>query len=935
MKNISKESVIAELKKLGYGDEKSANLIEKHIDVYEVNYDEKDSTAKSIAEDINEQETQEAKNGASIGSVNKQEALESIIEENLFTQPFMVELVGEEPEYDFDHDTRPDTDDARNPIMKEQILVDVKASTGAISEIDKKYDFYAKAIKGWAKKYDADYYFDSILTTDDSITFVFDSPMQEDMWQPELYMGSEEEIAAKGKKIEADVIIVGDKVKILDPKAPLKRGTVIGFWGEGKGKHAEVSLDGETAMILLSHLRKENEFDYAKLAKLNVFDLFPEDIRTIEEEGSFESGHWVLSKINDNEYEAVRDGLYMEVFKNLKDLITRENKIADYEYDEAKSEENGEETFVDSKGKERLYKAANGKKLEEIIGYNALIKFNDANEDDDPEEVFIKVGSFDEESATQEEIEEDESVFFYLDSPEEIENLKKVGVEDFIVVSAEPVYDKKAANGKSVEYTKADKSHIEDVKQRLVDGEIEIDGKVLTASQTKSYVNKNKDKIISLGRAGYNPFDTISMIKEANTGGDKLRVINAVISQMNNDVNDNNLDGIAELITFAPKENLIGYLATDEAQTLSDEKLKNKVIDQIVESLNEQDHEAIEEFLQFIPTKNLKGYLTEGLYGDGGRIKLKLGDGKEYYFKNSTVKQQVQRASNWMGLGTHIYVIDYTNFSKGKETEKEAENNAFTYWNTKSGIEFQDERSRIAYLNNTPVLSQDTGGIFNNGGGIGKEYKLRAEGLNDFINFIGTGIYFDIKWFKVETTSGPDVIVTFSTDLSLKQIKSNLEQVEDSHVMLDTVKPVNEYTGERFDNGGNVGRDAMFRSQEPHEQRYDRKREWKEYKKDNWLANDWFDNGGAINESELDILNNIGFKIKWMKDYLNRNFVDSFGFTLRKAKPGTQAGQLQPDYDKFESINDDNLVLTFPTKREHAMCYQVTQGNENTNFLFV
>jgi hypothetical protein len=47
-------------------------------------------------------------------------------------------------------------------------------------------------------------------------------------------------------------------------------------------------------------------------------------------------------------------------------------------------------------------------------------------------------------------------------------------------------------------------------------------------------------------------------------------------------------------------------------------------------------------------------------------------------------------------------------------------------------------------------------------------------------------------------------------------------------------------------NGGNVGRDAMFRSQEPHEQRYDRKREYKEYKKDNWLANDWFADGGGV-----------------------------------------------------------------------------------------
>ena len=245
--------------------------------------------------------------------------------------------------------------------------------------------------------------------------------------------------------------------------------------------------------------------------------------------------------------------------------------------------------------------------------------------------------------------------------------------------------------------------------------------------------------------------------------------------------------------------------------------------------------------------------------------------------------------------------------------------------------ELRDAVVKYQKLDNNTIVIEKYDIEFNeyaNGGGIGKEYKLRAEGLNDFINFLGTGIYFDIKWFKVEITSGPDVIVTFSTNLSLKQIKSNLEQVQDSHVMLDTLKPVNQYTGERMANGGgigngtdmielhlkyngapvyinpnlighiyryrvprigtdggytqlgvtthnnggfevtetseeiielikssgankmanggNVGRDAMFRSQEPHEQRYDRKREYKEYKKEGWLANDWFKNGGGV-----------------------------------------------------------------------------------------
>ena len=108
-----------------------------------------------------------------INTIDKQEALESIIEENLFTAPFMVELVGEEPEYDFDHDTRPDTDDARNRVMKAQILLEVKADQEAISKIEMDYNTYFNNLKAWAKPFEAEYYVDSILTTDNSITFVF------------------------------------------------------------------------------------------------------------------------------------------------------------------------------------------------------------------------------------------------------------------------------------------------------------------------------------------------------------------------------------------------------------------------------------------------------------------------------------------------------------------------------------------------------------------------------------------------------------------------------------------------------------------------------------------------------------------------------------------------------------------------------------------
>jgi hypothetical protein len=75
---------------------------------------------------------------------------------------------------------------------------------------------------------------------------------------------------------------------------------------------------------------------------------------------------------------------------------------------------------------------------------------------------------------------------------------------------------------------------------------------------------------------------------------------------------------------------------------------------------------------------------------------------------------------------------------------------------------------------------------------------------------------------------------------------SDAEELADYIPGRGALEVFNAMKSMKMANGGNVGRDAMFRSQEPHEQRYDRKREWKEYKKDNWLANDWFADGGGI-----------------------------------------------------------------------------------------
>jgi hypothetical protein len=97
------------------------------------------------------------------------------------------------------------------------------------------------------------------------------------------------------------------------------------------------------------------------------------------------------------------------------------------------------------------------------------------------------------------------------------------------------------------------------------------------------------------------------------------------------------------------------------------------------------------------------------------------------------------------------------------------------------------------------------GSMYADGGNLGKTgtktYKLRAEGLNDFLAFLQNDMYFKMKYFTIEPTGFPDVVVTFETSSSLSEIKEKLREVPDSHVMLQTVKPINEYTGDREEEG--------------------------------------------------------------------------------------------------------------------------------------
>lgn len=77
-------------------------------------------------------------------------------------------------------------------------------------------------------------------------------------------------------------------------------------------------------------------------------------------------------------------------------------------------------------------------------------------------------------------------------------------------------------------------------------------------------------------------------------------------------------------------------------------------------------------------------------------------------------------------------------------------------------------------------------------------YKLRAECSKDVLNFLNK-THNEISSLKMIRDGGgfPDVEFEFETKLSLNKIFSILHGIEDTHVMRQTIKPIEEYTGER------------------------------------------------------------------------------------------------------------------------------------------
>ena len=76
-------------------------------------------------------------------------------------------------------------------------------------------------------------------------------------------------------------------------------------------------------------------------------------------------------------------------------------------------------------------------------------------------------------------------------------------------------------------------------------------------------------------------------------------------------------------------------------------------------------------------------------------------------------------------------------------------------------------------------------------------YKMRAEGVNDVFEFVramGRNIK---EYLIIGNTIIPDVEFEFETKKSLHIVLKTLRQIPDSHVMVETVKPISDYTGVR------------------------------------------------------------------------------------------------------------------------------------------
>ena len=78
------------------------------------------------------------------------------------------------------------------------------------------------------------------------------------------------------------------------------------------------------------------------------------------------------------------------------------------------------------------------------------------------------------------------------------------------------------------------------------------------------------------------------------------------------------------------------------------------------------------------------------------------------------------------------------------------------------------------------------------------KYKLRAECAHDVEQFIKKMEGYTWNHKVMQIKDFPDVEFTFDSEVNRERIKDILRMILDSHVMIETIKPLEEYTGERI-----------------------------------------------------------------------------------------------------------------------------------------
>lgn len=78
-------------------------------------------------------------------------------------------------------------------------------------------------------------------------------------------------------------------------------------------------------------------------------------------------------------------------------------------------------------------------------------------------------------------------------------------------------------------------------------------------------------------------------------------------------------------------------------------------------------------------------------------------------------------------------------------------------------------------------------------------YKMRCESVGDAMEFLERWflLFKDKTTFNIETDGYMGCTLSITTNKSLETIEYVIKLINDSHVMLETLKPLNLYTGNR------------------------------------------------------------------------------------------------------------------------------------------